>query len=72
MAYQTKLGEEFEETSDVSAKNRKTRVNAPKDAQTTGWNSSLTFSLTRKTLISGTCQIETIICGKNVRRPINR
>ena len=52
-------------------KNRKTRVNAPKYGQTTRWNSWLTFS--RKTLASGTCQIKTIIWGKNVRGPpINR
>ena len=39
MAYQAEFNKEFEETSDVYVKNRKTRVSAPKDGQTTRWNS---------------------------------
>ena len=38
MAYQAELSEEFEETSEVYAKNRKTRENAPKQGQTMRWN----------------------------------
>ena len=69
MAYQAELSEEFEETSDVQAKNRKTRVIAPKKRSDHDVEQLIN---PRKNLASGTCQIKTIILGRNVRGTINK